>query len=75
MLFFFLLGMDEFIAELLQRDRDVQKRYYDKVRDDPEFKAKKNARARAYYYKKKEDPAFRAKLRKRSLAYYHSHKK
>ena len=54
---------------------EAQKRanakYHEKMKNDPDYRAKRTEIVKRYYEKKKDDPEFRQKINQRSKEYYH----
>lgn len=63
---------------LLYMVSEAQKRanakYHQKMKDDPDYKAKRTEIVKRYYQRKKDDPEFKQKINERSKAYYHRNK-
>ena len=54
--------------------KKAQQKYYEKMKDNKEYRQKRNENMKFYYNKNKEDPEFKSKINQRSLQYYYNNR-
>ena len=54
----------------MDSQKKAQQRYFQKMKNDPDFKANRNKNVKAYYQRKKLDPEFMAMRNEKAKEYY-----
>ena len=66
-----VLQTDNFRSESLKK---AQQKYYQKIKDNPEYIKKRREYQYQYYLKNRENPEFRKRINEASLRYYYKKK-
>jgi len=54
--------------------KKAQQKYYEKMKDNEEYRQKRNENMKNYYNRNKDNPEFKQKINQRSLDYYYKNR-